>query len=313
MHKITARCPAKLNLTFDIVGLLPNGYHEVATLYQTVSLEDKLTFELDHRPDSQFEIVCDGAQPGGEIPCDSSNLIWKAAGLFIDAMPDRPGLSMKVNVEKNIPVAAGMAGGSTNAAATLVALNNFFGHPFGVEELLVLAGKLGADVPFCLEGGTCVGRGCGDDLTVLKEMPKLHFLLVKPENFGISTAWAYQAFDELTGDEIHPDMDSAVEALKAGDTLKAASFFGNAFEPLIFEHYPQLAYMRDLLLDAGCWCCHLTGKGPTMYAVVPDYETAGSAKTRLLEKLGSSRNTAYQLKCFTSESVTWGARLLSEK
>jgi 4-diphosphocytidyl-2-C-methyl-D-erythritol kinase len=315
MHKIIARAPAKLNLTFDIVGTLLNGYHEVATLYQALDLEDELTFEIEPASTTSIEIIAAGHEVVPDFPADESNLISKSIEYFLSSLPGNPAVKIKAQVEKNIPIAAGMGGGSSDAAATLVALNLFFGHPFGKEELLALSSKLGADVPFCLEGGTCIGRGRGDDLTQIRPAAGLSFLLVKPNSLSISTPWAYSAFDEFTGIGEHPDLAAAVEALTSGDRQRMADSFGNAFEPLIFTRFPALHSLQKLLLELGAWCAHLTGKGPTFYALVENREMACRLREQLLEKYiqeqGAGR--AQTLNCLVAESVQYGARLTGER
>lgn len=314
MHKIIARAPAKLNLTFDIVGRLPNGYHEVATLYQTVDLEDELTFEFDSGDANTIEVIASGPEAGADFPNNESNLISKAAEYFLSSLPGSPTVTIKVMVEKNIPIASGMAGGSSDAAATLVALNRYFGHPFGKEELLALAGKLGADIPFCMEGGTCLGRGRGDDLTEVRPSPGLAFLIVKPDQLLISTPWAYRAFDEFAGLRLSPNLEGTVEALLSGDLEFAAESMGNAFEPLVFNSYPFLADVQKLLLDSGALCAHLTGKGPTLFALVENRQMAAQLREKFMEQLRPMAvDWAKQIKCWVVESVQYGARLTAER
>ncbi len=314
MHEIIARAPAKLNLTFDIVGTLPNGYHEVETLYQTVALEDELSFEFDSANATTIEVIASGPEAGVDFPTSESNLISKAAGYFLSSLPGSPTVAIKVAVEKNIPIAAGMAGGSSDAAATLVALNRYFEHPFGKEELLALAGKLGADVPFCMEGGTCLGKGRGDDLTAVRPSPSLAFLIVKPDQLLISTPWAYRAFDEFTGIRQRPNLEGTVEALLSGDLEFASDSMGNAFEPLVFNSYPFLADLQKLLLKSGAWCAHLTGKGPTLFALAENRQMAAQLHEQFLQQVRPLNDDwAQQIKCWVVESVQYGARLTAER
>ena len=327
MHEITARAPAKVNLALDIVGSAAGGYHEVSTIYQAVDLEDELHFALSHSYQTSITIVSKRQSVDTSFPVDSSNIIVRAAELFLQTLPERPRVEMKVCVEKNIPVAAGLAGGSGNAAATLLALNYFFGLPLARIELLVLASKLGADVPFCLEGGTCVGRGVGDDLKQLKSIAKRSFLLVKPQELSIATSWAYNAFDEFAGPAVHPDIESAVESLQSGNLESLSGFLGNAFEPVVFAHYPELAVLRQKLLDLGALSCHITGKGPTLCALMPDRLTACAVGDKLTGEIDSGArsqgvvaeepqsadlSSRSGIDCFVVESVPYGARLTGE-
>lgn len=312
MKTIVARSPAKLNLTFEIISTMPDGFHQIATIYQSIDLEDELHFELRHSSQTCIGLSVTPESRLNGFPCDDSNLICAAANAFLSTHPGRPGIDMKVAIEKNIPIGAGMAGGSSNAAATLLVLNNFFEHPLSTEELLALAGRLGADVPFCLEGGTCVGTGKGDLLSPVKTKTTLTFLIVKPTGLSISTPWAYRAYDDSEGQIAAPSLDEAVRSLADGDLEKIASCLGNVFEPVIHYHYPVVAELSQHLLDLGAWSCHLTGKGPTMYALVADREMAHSLRRRFLERLNSTGSGDLKVDCFIAESVPYGARLLEK-
>jgi len=312
MRKIVAHSPAKLNLTLDVVGELPDGYHQILTLFQAIDLQDELMFTLEPAQAVEIVIACANGTTK-DFPRDDSNLIVRAARLFLSSMPKASGLKLTVTVTKKIPVAAGLAGGSGNAAATLLALNYYFGHLFGLEELHVLASKLGADVPFCLEGGTCIGHARGDELTVVKHPARLFFNVIKPRDLSISTAWVYEAFDEFagTGDIQRPDLHGAVEGLQQSDLNAATRCFGNVFEPLVFSHYPQLIELKQHLVNLGCWCCHLTGSGPALYTVVADREMAHFVRRKLLdEKFCVSGGS--EVDCFIAESINHGARLVDE-
>ncbi len=314
MHKITAGCPAKLNLTFDITGELPGGYHEIDTLFQAVDLEDEMTFEFAPAEQTELKVVEANGSAGGLFPLDESNLICRAARQLLRSLPEAPPVSMVAAVRKRIPMGAGLAGGSSNAAATLLALNYYLGHPLGLEELLVAAGHVGADVPFFLEGGTCLGRRRGDELSVVRHSTRLNFLIVKPAGLSIGTPWAYSAFDDFAGEIPPVDSMVAAKALEAGDLVSAAAAFGNAFEPVVFSVYPRLAEIQQRLLKLGAWCCHLTGKGPTLYALVPDRQAAHALRRRLKDELAAdpSAGRPDEVDCFIAESVAHGARLTGE-
>lgn len=317
MHKLVARCPAKLNLTLEVVGQRPNGYHEISTLMQAISLEDELSFEFSPADSTHVTISCTRDNGAGKFPCDDSNLITKAIKLFVAAMPCRHGLKTQVMATKRIPIGSGLAGGSSNAAATLLALNCHFGYPFGHEELLVLAGKLGADVPFCLEGGTCVGRGLGDELERVKTFPSFCFVLVKPRELSVSTQWVYEAFDEYPGEpgqgsSSYPDLVGAVKGITNNDLQVATSCFGNDLEPVVFAHYPELSQLKEHLLALGSWCCHLTGSGPTLYAVVANLEMAHSIRGKFFETQSSTNINAMPLDFWITESINYGTRLIAE-
>jgi 4-diphosphocytidyl-2-C-methyl-D-erythritol kinase len=310
MQKLVARSPAKINLTFDILGELPDGYHQIETIMQTIDLHDELIFEFEPCKDLEVALACVNGKES--FPLSEDNLIAKAAALFCRSVPEKRGLKLSVTVEKNIPIAAGLAGGSSNAAATLRALNYYFGQPFSTEELLVLAGKLGADIPFCLEGGTRIGRGRGDELTPVELNDRLFFLVVKPKDLAISTPWVYQAYDEfvMNGGRDELPVLSAQDvsaALESGELEKASQAFGNVFEPVVFQQHQELKQLLEAMRNLDCWCAHMTGSGPTLYALVPDCEMAHFMRRKLLDN-----PAAQNVEFFIAESQKLGAQLIGE-
>lgn len=321
MTRLIARAPAKLNLTFEVVGQMPDGYHEVSTLLQAVDLEDELAFEFSEHERLDIHLTVSGEGQAGRFPLDDSNLIARAIRDFVACLPGVGGLRVSVRVDKRIPIGAGLAGGSADAAATLTALNYYFGHPLGAEDLLALGARLGADVPFCLEGGTSVGRGRGDELTPVKHPSRLSFLLVKPRNLALCTAWVYDAYDEFPAPAERlcwrpPDLLGALNGLTSGDLELATSCFGNDLEPVVFHHYPQLANLKQRLLALGCWSCHLTGSGPALFAVLPNREAAHAVRRRFLagENGGGGEfgNGQDEVDFWIVECVGYGARLVGE-
>lgn len=288
---VTALAPAKINLTFDILGTLPDGYHQVDTLLQSIDLYDELTFCFAEAPELTISLFCAGTLASAAFPVDDTNLISKAARLFFREAKPRLGdgihkfARMDVAVAKNIPVGAGLAGGSSNAAATLCALNKVYGQPFTTAELLGLARSLGADVPFCLAGGTAIGTHRGDILQPVEfdQSVTLFFCVVKPIRESVSTPWAYAEYDKYKGSVMHPDLPGAVKALKAADLEQAIASFGNVFEPVIFRHLPQLAQLKERMLNLGAWSCQLSGSGPALYALAADREHAHFLRRKLLK------------------------------
>lgn len=321
--------PAKINLTFDILGLLPGGYHEVITLLQSIDLEDELTFEFSQAEELSVSISCDTV-PAKIFPTDDSNLISKAAKLFVAEWRSRKAdsgmqaefLKIKVQVEKVIPIGAGLAGGSADAAATLVALNHVYGMPFSADEMNELAAQLGADVPFCLQGGTAVGTHRGDRLQALPEAADttLFYCVVKPRALSVSTPWAFKKYDEFTGTLSKPDCAAASQALADSDLPKAISAFGNVFEPVIFAQLEQLQPLKDKLVQLGAWCCHLSGSGPALYAVVANREHAHYIRRKVMKNDddGFEYGSAFSsfeygppIQFHIAQSVPYGARVSS--
>ena len=206
MSKHEIKAYAKINLGLDVVRRLENGYHEVKMVMQTVGIYDVLTFE---KAAEGIAITTDS----GELPTDENNLIYKAARL----MKERFGIAegVRIHLQKNIPIAAGMAGGSTDAAATLKGMNELFGLDVSQEELMEIGVKIGADVPYCVMGGTALAEGIGEKLTQLKAAPDCFVLVAKP-NINVSTKFVYEHLD-ATGVEKHPDIDGMVEAIAEGN------------------------------------------------------------------------------------------------
>lgn len=284
MPKIRARSAAKLNLTLDIFGTMPDGYHEIETLFHTIDILDVIDFELVEADLTSIEIEKTYSYIAHHLPTDGNNLIAKAANAFFSYLDSPKKYRLKAILEKNIPLGAGLAGGSGNAAATLMALNKLLDNPFSLADLQNLGVTLGADVPFCLQGGSAVGRGKGEILEKIDSRLDLTFCIVKPTNISVSTPWAYQAFDKCAGRLPKPAIKSAICGLQNNDLQLAISGFGNVFEPVIFEHYEQLGEIKKQLLKYGALCCHLTGSGPTLYAVVPDRQAAKNIQHQFMQE-----------------------------
>lgn len=304
---ITVNSPAKINLTFEVLGLLADGYHEVRTLMQAVSLFDELTFDIALAREPSLNISLHKTSSAksksdseqGEFPLGEGNLIARALRLFLSSI-DRPrSLKVDVTVLKNVPIGAGLAGGSGNAAAALVALNQYFGGPLDQAQLTVLAAKLGADVPFCVRGGRQLGLGRGDQLQSAlenenhignREQPgeTLHFVLAKTRHLSLATPWVYKSWDQkaeegevMSLSEKVKDRgidslpcDYAIANLDSGNLKEALRAFGNDFEQVVFPHYKQLKEIKQRFLAAGALSCHMTGSGPTIFAVAESAEHA---------------------------------------
>lgn len=268
---------AKLNLSFRILGIMHDGYHQVETVLQSVDLEDSITISVsdDSAGDGIIFGRIDSKVPG-DFPLDGSNLMVKAAALYGQEVPEVGKLSLKADIIKEIPIGAGMAGGSADAAATLVALDRIMGDRLGMERLMELGARLGADVPFAIRGGTCLGTHRGDRLEDIQHDHKLFFLIVKPRNLSISTPGLYKSFDEFSADKKSGSTavpaGELAEALREGNLEKLVARLGNDFEPVLFQLYPELALLRDRMLELGCFTANVTGSGPTLYGLVASRE-----------------------------------------
>ena len=267
---VTKKAYAKVNLGLDIVGLRGDGYHLVKMIMQTIDLFDVLTFQPAERPGIFLKISEKSTIPDvADVPTDGRNLIVKAAGRILEKA-GIPEAGVEILLEKHIPMAAGMAGGSTDCAAALRGVAELMELDLGEKELAEIGVSLGADVPYCLMGGTALSEGIGEVLTPLPALPPCGFLIVKPE-FGASTKEVYGAYDRLMPEEIrHPDIDGMTEALKQGDLSGVAARLGNVLEPVTVAMHPQIRTIEDLIRRSGVKDTIMTGSGPTVFGILPE-------------------------------------------
>lgn len=274
---LTRKAYAKINLGLDVVGRLENGYHQVRMIMQTVGIYDELTFAPAK---SGIRISMDG----GELPTGEDNLIYKAARLLMEAGGVKAGAD--IHLEKRIPIAAGMAGGSSDAAATLLGLNELFGLGFSQEQLRQLGVCIGADVPYCIMGGTVLAEGIGEVLTPLPSAPRCALLVAKPD-IQVSTKYVYEHLDAGKA-WLHPDIDGMRFAIENGDLAGVTSRLGNVLETVTIEAYPVIARIKQEMLSCGAMGSLMSGSGPTVFGVYGSQERARSAYDRL-EKTGLAR------------------------
>lgn len=315
---IKVRSPAKINLTFAITGALPNGFHEVETLMQTIDLEDELTFTIEPSELASVKLTCEGGTKPIDFPLNDSNLIVKSAQLFMSVLGGGGALSIKVKIKKNIPIAAGMAGGSSNCASTLVALNHYVQQRFSRAELEAMASHLGSDVPFCIVGGTQIGRNRGDELAEVRFARKMHFTIVKVREFAISTPWIYKQYDDFIAQGGVPrsvSIRDAIAAVQNERTELADKSFINVFEPIVYEHHPELKEIRSHLFRLGAQACFMTGSGPTLVALSDSTNEAESLRSKILVAAAERRNLwnssrKLTLDVWTAESLEHGAKIV---
>ena len=265
-ERALARSYAKVNLTLDVLGRLPNGYHEVKMIMQTLSLYDL--------------VIVDKAEAGISVttnlkylPSNEKNIAWQAASLFLQTAGIQSGV--KILLHKNIPVAAGLAGGSGNAAAVLCALDRLYNTGFSDAELCQMGAKLGADVPYCIMGGTQLAEGIGERLTELAPLPKLTFVLVKPP-VSISTAQIYEAIDSCEN-LAHPDTDKMIKAISKGNVSASASGLSNVMEAVTATENPVIYRIKEMLAENGALGSVMSGSGPTVFGIFDDYSKAKTA------------------------------------
>ena len=268
MDKLNYKARAKINLGLDVCRRLENGYHEVKMVMQTVDIYDELEFKKRNDPDIILSV--NSRDYLGDL---ENNLIFKAAKLMREWYNISQGIEIKLR--KNIPVAAGMAGGSTDAAATMIAINEMFELGLSKEELMERAVSLGADIPFCILGGTALAQGIGEKLSSLPAPPKASLLVVKPP-IMVPTKWVYENLhlDKL---EKHPDIDGMIDALKEGNLRGITERMENVMESVTEQAYPIITDIKKMMLGNGALNAVMSGSGPSIFGVFLDEETANTA------------------------------------
>ena len=263
---ISRKAYAKINLGLDVVRRLPNGYHEVRMIMQNVGIYDVLTFA---KAEEGILLQVDNQ----EVPADGNNLICKAAKLLLETAGIQGGV--RITLEKNIPIAAGMAGGSTDAAAAFLGINELYEIGYDIEQLKALGVKIGADVPYCIQGGTALAEGIGEVLSELSAPPACHLLVAKPD-INVSTKFVYENLraNEL---EYHPDIDGMIKALDSGDLKGITDRLGNVLETVTVPAYPIIQEIKDVMLAAGAENALMSGSGPTVFGIFTDKNQAEAA------------------------------------
>lgn len=268
MDGLDVKARAKINLGLDVCRRLENGYHEVKMVMQTVDIYDELSLKKRQEPDIVLLINSRDDLGGLE-----DNLIYKAARLMQEHYGIRQGV--EICLKKKIPVAAGMAGGSTDAAATMLAMNELFALRRGKEELMELALPLGADIPFCIMGGTALAEGIGEKLTPLPAPPEAVLVVVKPP-IMVPTGRVYQSLD-LNGLEKHPDIDGMVQALKDGDLKGITQRMENVMESVTEAEFPIITDIKKMLTGNGALNAMMSGSGPSIFGVFTNETMAADA------------------------------------
>ena len=256
---------AKLNLTLDVLGKREDGYHDLQSVMQTISVRDDI--EIDVGTGKPWSLECD--KP--EIPTDERNLAWKAAKVYCDALGKEPD-GITIRITKRIPSGAGMGGGSADAAAVLRALNRHYGAPLSLMALAELGAQVGSDVPFCVLCGTAMVEGRGERLRKLPDMPDCVFVVCKPD-FSISTPELYQKIAECAIPK-HPDNRAMESALLAGDLGKVAEQIYNVFDPVVTQDHLELNYIKSIMNSYGSLAQQMTGSGSAVFAIMPSFEFA---------------------------------------
>ncbi len=283
MTSITRKAYAKINLGLDVIRRRPDGYHEVKMVMQTVDIWDRLTFGKTTRPGIFLRIDSWGGKAvsgtagsspfGAEIPASRDNLIYKAADMIINEYGIASGV--EITLQKNIPVAAGMAGGSTDAAAVFHGLNELFDLKMTLEKMQAMGVKLGADIPYCIAGGTALSEGIGEALTYLPPPPDCVLAVAKPD-IHVSTKFVYENL-HLENLKKHPDIDGMVEAIKAGSLSGITERMENVLETVTVSEYPVIADIKNVMMEQGAENALMSGSGPTVFGIFKGKEAAEAA------------------------------------
>ncbi len=267
IDKTTQRAYAKINIGLDVLRRRADGYHEVKMIMQTVDIYDELV--LERRKEPGIELRMDNS----ELPSGGDNLICRAADLLFREKKITEGVN--ISLTKRIPIAAGMAGGSADAAAALRGLNELFDMGYSLKELQALGVGLGADIPYCLAGGTMLSEGIGEILTPLPAPPAAHLVIAKPD-VNVSTAFVY---GNLHADRLawHPDIDGMIAALQKGDLDGITGRLGNVLETVTVKAHPVIEQIKELLRKQGAENALMSGSGPTVFGIFKEKETAARA------------------------------------
>lgn len=275
MTTLQEQAYAKLNLTLDILGKREDGYHDLESVMQQITFCDEI--EIDVETGEDWKIECDWE----DVPTDSRNLAWEAARVFYCSIGKDP-QGVTIRITKRIPMQAGLAGGSADAAAVLRALNRHENEPYTIWELARLGAKIGSDVPFCVLGHTAKATGRGEKLEPMAPMPQCFYCICMP-NFTNSTPALFQAFDE---EKLpwHPHTAEMERALDQQDLLKVAGYLGNSMEALVARDHEEIGKIRAVMEDSGALGCAMTGSGPAVFGIFDAFDMAAMASMQLMEQ-----------------------------
>ncbi len=278
MDRLELNALGKINLGLDVLGRRDNGYHDVRMVMQSVYVYDRICVEKKKNAGIELSTNL------GYLPVNENNLAYKAAKLLMDEFSVEEGV--KIHLEKHIPVAAGMAGGSSDAAAVLHGLNRMFGLGLSREDLMKRGLELGADVPYCIMRGTALAEGIGEVLTPLPKIPKCFALIAKPPII-VSTKTVYEKLDSLEIVE-HPDIDGIIEGLNQGNLEMICGSMGNVLEKVTIEDYPVIEEIKNVMKENGAINAMMSGSGPTVFGIYKERKQAKAAGEKI-RTLGLAR------------------------
>ncbi len=274
MQSIELKSLAKINLGLDVLGKRENGYHDVRMIMQSIYLYDDIRIEKQQTPGIVMKSNL------YYLPVNEKNIAYKAAQLLMEEFGITEGVA--ITLYKRIPVAAGLAGGSSNAAAVLFGMNRLFGLKLSQEELMKRGVTLGADVPYCIMRGTVLAEGIGEVLSILPEMPKCYILIAKPP-ISVSTMTVYKKLDECEIVE-HPDIDELIRGLEAHDLHQVVGAMGNVLEQVTIADYPVISKIKNIMIEEGALGSMMSGSGPTVFGVFTSKEQGKKAMQKIKKK-----------------------------
>lgn len=273
MYEMRLKALAKINLGLDVIRRREDGYHEVKMIMQTIQLYDRIV--MRKRRESKIQVKTNLFY----LPENENNLVYKAAKLLIEEFKIQQGV--QIDLQKFIPVAAGMAGGSSDAAAVLYGMNRMFHLGLSLEELMERGVKIGADVPYCLMRGTALAEGIGEQLTKLSPVPQCKILIAKPA-ISVSTKFVYENL-KLDENTVHPDIDLLIQDIETKNLADMAAHMGNVLESVTIPNYPVIAQIKEQMIKDGALNAMMSGSGPTVFGIFDDKEKAEVAYRRMRE------------------------------
>lgn len=316
MHSYSLVAPAKINLYLEIIGDRPDGFHELVMILQSIELADR----IDIKPSDTQDIYIYCTHP--QVPKDESNLAYRAAKLMCDTFPDLYANygGVNIKIEKNVPVAAGLAGGSGNAAAVLVGINLMWELGLTQPELQDLAAKLGSDIPFCISGGTAIATGRGEKLDALKDLDNMWVILAKYDNISVSTPWAYKTYRQQYGQSYISDRagiksrtaelhsSPIVNSIAHKNIEEIGKLLYNDLEKVVLPAYPQVAELKSAFAKQNVLGTMMSGSGPTVFALCESAEKAIAVKQQVRNQI-----TDPQLNFWVTRLSSNGIQIKSNK
>jgi len=290
MDRVEERAYGKINLSLDVIGRRENGYHDVSMVMQTVDLYDVISLNK-LKGDGEIRLTANV----NTLPLDETNIVYKAVKLVKEEYGLNTGVS--VHIEKHLPIAAGMGGGSSDGAAALRGMNRLFELGLSNEKLEELGVRLGADVPFLIKGGIALAEGIGEKLTKLPDFPDCVLVIAKPD-LGVSTKEVYEAFDSLK-EVNHPDVGKLVKSLGSAGLKEIVKLLGNVLEKVTAKKYEIIEVVKNLLIDNGAVFSMMTGSGPTVFGIFENEEQAKKACNSLRKQEGLELVAI--AKCYTGQ------------